>query len=83
MVARGYGAGRLTRLPEAPLQRNEQVALLCGVVGLVVAVVLLVGFAPYEIYPIADPIATGIAFALAGLTLLVSVVAAGSLRTRP
>ena len=83
MVARGYGAGRLTRLPEAPLQRNEQVALLCGVVGLVVAVVLLAGAAPYEIYPLADPIATRIAFVLAGLTLGVSIVAAGSLRTRP
>ena len=83
MVARGYGAGRLTRLPEAPLQRNEQVALLCGVVGLVVAVVLLAGAAPYEIYPLADPIATRIAFVLAGRTLGVSIVAAGSLRTRP
>jgi energy-coupling factor transport system permease protein len=83
MVARGYGAGRLTRLPEMPLRRNEQVALLCGVVGLVVAVVLLAGVAPYEIYPVADPIATGVAFVLAGLTLLVSVVAAGSLRTHP
>lgn len=83
MVARGYGAGRLTRLSEAPLQRNEQVALLCGVVGLVVAVVLLAGVAPYEIYPLADPIATRIAFVLAGLTLGVSIVAAGSLRTRP
>jgi hypothetical protein len=59
------------------------VALLCGVVGLVVAVVLLAGVAPYEIYPVADPIATGVAFVLAGLTLLVSVLAAGSLRTRP
>lgn len=83
MVARGYGAGRLTHLPEAPLQRNEHVALLCGVVGLLVAVVLLVGVAPYEIYPLADPIATGIAFVFAGLTLGVSIVAAGSLRTRP
>ncbi len=83
MVARGYGAGRLTRLPEVPLQRNEQVAFLCGVVGLLVAVVLLVGVAPYEIYPLADPIATSTAFVLAGLTLGVSIVAAGSLRTRP
>ena len=83
MVARGYGAGRLTRLPEEPLRRDEQVALICGLVGLVVAVVLLAGAAPYQIYPLADPIATGLAFVLSGLTLAVSIVAAGALRTRP
>ncbi|MEI7439550.1 MAG: energy-coupling factor transporter transmembrane component T [Thermoleophilia bacterium] len=83
MVARGYGAGRLTRLPEARLQRDEQVALICGVIGLVVAVVLLAGVAPYDIYPLADPIATRVAIVVAALTLATSIVAAGALRTRP
>lgn len=83
MVARGYGAGRLTRLPEARLQRDEQLALVCGVFGLVVALVLLAGFASYQIYPLADPIATGGALVLACLTLATSVVAAGALSTRP
>ncbi len=81
MVARGYGGTHLTRLPETPLRPSEQVGLVCGALGLAIAVALIVGVAPFEIYPTASPIFTPLAIGLAVGTLSISLVAAAVLRS--
>ncbi len=81
MVARGYGGTHLTRLPETPLRPSEQVGLACGALGLAIAVALIVGVAPFEIYPTASPIFTPLAIGLAVGTLSISLVAAAVLRS--
>ncbi len=81
MVARGYGGAHLTRLPETPLRPSEQVGLACGALGLAIAVALIVGIAPFEIYPTAGPIFTPLAIGLAVGTLCTSLVAAAVLRS--
>ncbi len=81
MVARGYGGTHLTRLPETPLRPSEQVGLVCGALGLLIAVALIVGVAPFEIYPTASPIFTPLAIGLAVGTLSISLVAAAVLRS--
>ncbi len=81
MVARGYGGTQLTRLPEMPLRPSEQAGLACGALGLLIAVALIVGVAPFEIYPTAGPIFTPLAIGLAVGTLSTSLVAAAVLRS--
>ena len=82
MVARGYGAGTLTRLPEPAYTPGERVALIAGLMASVLGLALIFGAVPYGIYPVADPVLTRSAIACAGVTLLLSAVVARSLRSR-
>ncbi len=82
MVARGYGAGPIVRLPEAPLTAAERVALGAGLCGIALGVALLVGVAPFVIYPVADAVVSMVGLTLAGLTLLLATSAAVALRVR-
>jgi len=81
MVARGYGAGHRTTLPERPLQPREWAASALGAATIPLAVALFAGLAPYAYYPRADPaldlagVAAGAALAIAGI--------AGGLLLRP
>ncbi len=83
MVARGYGAGTMTRLPEPPATRDERIGLVLGAVGCVLGVALILGLAPYAIYPVADTIITPIGVIIAIIVLVLSALAAGALRSRP
>jgi fucose permease len=82
MVARGYGAGTMTRLPEPVYTRGERIGLVAGLVGCVVGIALIVGAAPYAIYPLAGPILSPPSVALAAVVLLLSVLGASALRWR-
>lgn len=73
MVARGYGAGARTALPERRLLLREWAAAALGAATLPLAVALFAGLAPYAYYPRADDVldvaglAAGAALALAGV----------------
>ena len=82
MVARGYGAGTMTRLPEPTYTRDERVGLVLGIVGCVIGIALILGLAPYAIYPIADPLISSVGVVIAVVVLVLSILAAGSLRSR-
>lgn len=82
MVARGYGAGTMTRLPEPVYTRGERIGLVAGLVGCVVGIALIVGAAPYAIYPLAGPVLSPPSVALAAVVLLLSVLGASALRWR-
>lgn len=83
MVARGYGAGSIVRLPEAPYSRAERAILACGLVSAAIAVALIAGAAPYAVYPVADPIASAIGLTLAAAVLTAAASAAALVRRRP
>ena len=82
MVARGYGGGTMTRLPEPAPTRDERIGLAVGAIGCVLGIALIAGLAPYVIYPLADPLLSTSGLALAGAVLLLSIVGAGALRWR-
>lgn len=82
MVARGYGGGTMTRLPEPAPTRDERIGLAVGAIGCVLGIALIAGLAPYAIYPLADPLLSTSGLALAGAVLLLSIVGAGALRWR-
>jgi hypothetical protein len=82
MVARGYGAGTMTRLPEPAYTGGERLGLAVGSVGCVVGLALIAGLVPYAIYPLADPLLSTTGLVVAGGVLLLSLVGAGALRTR-
>ena len=81
MVARGYGAGRRTSLPERPLQLREWAAAALGAAVIPLAVALVAGLAPYAYYPRADGVldAAGL---LAGAALAATGIG-GALLLRP
>ncbi|MGI9117185.1 MAG: energy-coupling factor transporter transmembrane component T [Gaiellales bacterium] len=83
MVARGYGGGTMTRLPEPPYTGAERTGLGAGLVGCLLGAALAVGLAPYAIYPVADPLITPVAVGTALAVLLLSAIGAGALRARP
>lgn len=83
MVARGYGAGTMTRLPEPPYTGDERFGLGVGVIGCLLGIALIAGLVPYVIYPVADPLLSTTALIVAGLVLVFSVLGAGALRWRP
>ncbi len=82
MAARGYGAGPIVRLPEAPLTTAERIALTAGSAGLVLAALLVTGVAHYSIYPTADAIVTSAGLVLGALTLVMAGSAAVALGGR-
>jgi hypothetical protein len=81
MVARGYGAGRRTSLPERALQLREWAAAAVGAATIPLAVALFAGLAPYAYYPQADSVLDP-AGLTAGAALAVAGVA-GALLLRP
>lgn len=83
MVARGYGAGRMTRLPEPVYTADERVGLITGIVGCLIGIALIAGLVPYAIYPIADPLVSSTALIVGAAVLVLSLLGAGSLRWRP
>lgn len=83
MVARGYGAGTMTRLPEPAYTGAERIGLLVGALGCLIGIALIAGLAPYAIYPIADPLLSTSALIVAGIVLVLSLLGAGALRWRP
>jgi energy-coupling factor transporter transmembrane protein EcfT len=82
MVARGYGAGTMTRLPEPPYTGDERVGLLVGIIGCLIGIALIAGLVPYAIYPLADPLLSTTALIVAGAVLVLSLLGAGALRWR-
>ena len=53
-----------------------------GIVGCIVGIALIAGLAPYEIYPLADPLLSTTGLVVAGAVLLLSLLGAGALRSR-
>ena len=82
MVARGYGAGPMTRLPEAPLTVPERVATAAGAIACVAAVVLIAGAAPYDVYPVAGPLISMSALVIAAATAAAAAIGGLALRSR-
>lgn len=83
MVARGYGAGTMTRLPEPAYTSNERIGLLVGALGCLIGIALIAGLVPYAVYPVADPLLSTSGLIVAGIVLVLSLLGAGALRWRP
>ena len=82
MVARGYGAGAMTRLPEPPLAAPERIAVMAGAVTCAAAAALIAGVAPYSVYPVAGPVAAAPGPAVAAVILAAGAVGARALGGR-
>jgi energy-coupling factor transport system permease protein len=81
MVARGYGTGRRTALPERPLTAREWGATALGATTLPLAVALFAGLAPYAYYPRADDVLDPVALAAGAVLALAGI--GGALLLRP
>lgn len=82
MVARGYGGGPMTRLPEAALSRSERMGVVAGVVACAAAAALIAGAAPYDVYPVAGPLLDAPALLLAAAVAVAAASGAHALRSR-
>lgn len=80
LVARGFGAPGGTRLPEEPLSRGEWSATACGALLIGLGVATVSGGGTYSYFPEPDGIVAAPAFAIAGLTALMLIMAAAALR---
>jgi len=82
MVARGYGGGTLTRLPEPAWTGGERVAAGAGVLLLTVGVAVIAGLVSYDSYPTAGPLLSSAALLVASLSVAAGAVGTLALRSR-